>query len=196
MAFASTKAGKPYISTPGIDPPIAYNVSHDNALITMAFGPGDHEPPAYWIGVDIMKVKLPEREPFPQFVRIFSGQLTAPETHMILSVPQDEGVRRFFWIWTMKEAYTKALGLGLGFDFRRIEYNLLTDTLTIDGEIPKGWQLIKFEIEHNQAMYQGVAARFVGGDETVVLHRSKQREDWLVHFDAASLVSRAIEELE
>jgi 4'-phosphopantetheinyl transferase len=95
----------------------------------------------------------------------------------------------------MKEAYTKALGLGMSFDFSRMEYNLTKDILTIDGEIPKGWQLIKFEIVHERDMYQGVAARFVGGDETQVLPRSSQRADWLVHYDAASFVSRAIEEL-
>jgi len=162
----------------------------------MAFGPGDHDPPAFGVGVDVMKVKMPQRELFPEFVKIFSEQLTDHETRTILSVPQDEGIYRFFWIWTMKEAYTKALGLGLGFDFRRIEYDLTTDILTIDGEVPKGWQLIKFDIEHDQAIYQGVAARYVGGDATVVLPRSSQSVDWMVKLDAASLVYRAIEELE
>jgi len=95
----------------------------------------------------------------------------------------------------MKEAYTKALGLGLGFDFRRIEYNVPTNILMVDGEIPKGWQLIKFEIDHKQDSYQGVAVRFVGGDETVVLPPASQGADWLVHYDASSFVSLAIEEL-
>lgn len=128
----------------------------------------------------------------------FNGrqQLTALETRTVLSVPQDEGIRLFFWIWTMKEAYTKALGLGLGFDFRRIEYHPQMDNLTVDGKIPKGWQLIKFEIDHHRDTYCGVAAKFVGGDETHVLPRSSQNADWLVHYDAASFVSQAIKELE
>jgi len=196
MTFASTEAGKPYITTPGINPPIGFSISHDNALIAMAFAPGDHEPPAFQVGVDIMKVNLPQREPFPKFVEIFSEQLTTLETRTMLSIPQDEGVRQFFWIWTMKEAYTKALGLGLGFDFRRIEYNLPADILTIDGEIPKGWQFIKFEFDHDLDIYQGVAARFIGGDETVVLPWSSKTADWLLLSDAVSFVSRAIEELE
>jgi len=170
----------------------------------MAFGPGDDEPPAFQVGVDIMKVEIPPREPFPQFVRwrylcccrpLTLWQLTALETRTILSVTQDEGIRLFFWIWTMKEAYTKALGLGMGFDFRRIEYNPQTDTMTVDGGIPKGWQLIKFEIVHQRDMYQGVAAKFVGGDETLVLPRSSQSADWLVHYDAASFVCQAMKVL-
>jgi len=196
MTFASTKAGKPYITTPNLNLPIAFNVSHDNALIAMAFGPGDQEPPAFQVGIDVMKVEIPPREPFPQFVRIFNEQLTALETRTVLSVPQDEGIRLFFWIWTMKEAYTKALGLGLGFDFRRIEYNPQTDNLTVDGKIPKGWEMIKFEIDHQRDAYCGVAAKFVGGDETRVLPRSSQSADWLVHYDAASFVSQAIKVLE
>jgi 4'-phosphopantetheinyl transferase len=62
-------------TTPNLNPSIAFNVSHDNALIAMAFGPGDHEPPAFQVGVDVMKVEIPPREPFPQFVRIFSEQV-------------------------------------------------------------------------------------------------------------------------
>lgn len=95
----------------------------------------------------------------------------------------------------MKEAYTKALGRGMGFAFGRIEYNLLTDSLTIDGEIPNGWQLVKFEITCDKDIYQGVAARFVGGEETVVQSRSSQSADWLVQYDAASIVSEIIEAL-
>lgn len=102
----------------------------------------------------------------------------------------------FFWVWTMKEAYTKALGLGLGFDFGRIEYDLLTNILTVDGDIPKGWQFIKFEVGPGHDLYQGVAAKFIGGDETVVLHHSSQNADWLVQFDAVSFVSNAIKQLE
>lgn len=35
---------------------------------------------------------------------------------------KDQGqLRRLFSLWTHKEAYTKALGLGMGFDFRNVE---------------------------------------------------------------------------
>jgi len=44
------------------DPPIAYNIAHDNGLVVMAFGPGLKKPPAFSIGVDVMKVKVPGSE--------------------------------------------------------------------------------------------------------------------------------------
>lgn len=123
-------------------------------------------------------------------------KLTALETRSVLAVPQVEGVQRFFWIWTMKEAYTKALGIGLGFDFSRIEYNVPDDVLKIDGQVPKGWQLIKFEINYKEALYQGVAARYIGGDyTTAILHWSSQSPEWLTQCDAVSFVTKAMTEL-
>jgi 4'-phosphopantetheinyl transferase len=42
-------------------PPIGFNVSHDNELVVMAFAPGEHGPPAFLIGVDVMRVQVPTR---------------------------------------------------------------------------------------------------------------------------------------
>jgi hypothetical protein len=40
-------------------PPIGFNVSHDNELVAMAFAPGEFGPPAFLIGVDVMRVRVP-----------------------------------------------------------------------------------------------------------------------------------------
>lgn len=194
MTFAATEAGKPYITTPDVNPPIAFNISHDSSLVAMAFGPGSDDPPAFRIGVDVMKAALPRPEPFRKFVNTFKAQLTATETRILLSVPEDEGIRIFFWIWTLKEAYTKALGLGMGFDFGRIEYDFTKDIFTVDGSIPSGWRLVRFEIDHGTDVYQGVVAKFIGGDETTVLPRFGESTG-LTCYDATSFVLRAVEEL-
>jgi hypothetical protein len=75
-------------TTPNINPPIAFNVSHDNALVAMAFGQGDHEPPVFRVGVDIMKVEFPRRQPFPEFVRIFGEQVNDVESVMLTPATQ------------------------------------------------------------------------------------------------------------
>jgi 4'-phosphopantetheinyl transferase len=97
-------------------------------------------------------------------------------------VSEHDGLRRFFWIWTLKEAYTKALGLGLGFDFRRIEYNIPENIVKVDGAIPKGWQFCKFELLDDLDLYQGVVAEFVGGDEAAAILQPSS--EWLTTFKA------------
>jgi len=194
MTFAATETGKPYCTTSGVDPPLAFNVSHDQGVIAMAFGTGDLGPPAFHIGVDVMQLRIPPRTTFTQFVDSVSSQLTAREKNIILAtdVPEEEAIRRFYWIWTLKEAYTKALGIGLGFDFKRIEYDVLQEKVTIDGEPARGWQFLKFEVPPSGPKYVGFAAKFMGGRGTSI---SDLNEGCLVCYDAVSFVNRAIEEM-
>ncbi|KAG9317236.1 4'-phosphopantetheinyl transferase superfamily [Chiua virens] len=192
IVFANTDTGKPYSTTPGLDPPLGFNVTHDEGVVAMAFGTGDLGPPAYNIGVDVMQLKVPPRTTFREFVDSVSSQLTAAELDAVLAeIPESEAIRRFYWVWTLKEAYTKALGIGLGFDFRRIEYSV-QDTVTIDGEPARGWQFRKFEVAHSGNRYVGMAARFIGGRSMSI---AELDEGSLVCYDAASFVQRAIEEL-
>lgn len=194
MTFAATDTGKPYCTTPGINPLLAFNVTHDQGVIAMAFGTGDLGPPAFSIGVDVMQLKIPPRTTFTQFVDTVDSQLTIREKNMVLAadILEDEAIRRFYWIWTLKEAYTKALGIGLGFDFRRIEYDVLDEKVTVDGELAKGWQFLRFEVPQRGPKYVGVAAKFIGGRGTNI---SDLSEGCLVCYDAVSFVNRAIEEM-
>lgn len=198
MAFGATEAGKPYITSSGLDPPIGFNVSHDSGMVVMAFAEGRYDPPAYRIGVDVMQVKLPPRDTFRGFVHTVGDQLTSLEHRILLSpeIQPQEALRRFFLLWTMKEAYTKALGIGLGFDFRRVEYNIPEDVLTVDGVVPKGWLFIVFELNEETTQYVGVVARYAGGDATRITHYDPSTNGkLLIRYDAISFVQKAIQEL-
>ncbi|KAJ7774323.1 hypothetical protein DFH07DRAFT_733057 [Mycena maculata] len=195
MKFATTEAGKPFIASYGVEPSIAYNVSHDNGVITMASSANTHNPPAFTVGVDVMKVRIPGRETFASFVESVGDQLTALEHRLISSAAsQEQGLERFFWMWTAKEAYTKALGLGLGFDFRRVEFDPALDVLRIDGTVPRGWRFNKFKVTQDADVYQGVVAEFVGGDDTLVVSESGTQE-WLTVLDATVFIQQAIQGL-
>ncbi|EMD41033.1 hypothetical protein CERSUDRAFT_44618, partial [Gelatoporia subvermispora B] len=216
MTFGTTETGKPYIAsintTHGVDPRVGYNVTHDRGLIAMAYASGADlypDPPAYRIGVDVMQVQLPDRHAFSEFVETVGEQLTDLERKLLIpalgspKLPQPEALRRFYLIWTLKEAYTKALGLGLGFDFRRIEYDVTRDVVRIDGQVPKGWEFVRFQIANptepgSEETYVGVAARFVGEQaetkqECVV--ESRAAGPWLKVWDAVDFVEKAVREL-
>ncbi|KAJ7904299.1 hypothetical protein B0H14DRAFT_2662204 [Mycena olivaceomarginata] len=174
-------------ATIGVNPSIAYNVSHDNALVAMVSSPNTHNPPAFTIGVDVMKVRIPGRETFAAFVETVGDQLTALEHHLISAAAnQEQG---------LEQAYTKALGLGLGFDFRRVEFDPALNVFRVDGAVPKGWLLSKFKVIHGADTYQGVVAEFVGGDNDTTVISETHPHEWLAVLDAASFIESAIQQL-
>lgn len=107
------------------------------------------------------------------------------------AIPESEQLKRFFWMWTLKEAYTKALGLGLGFDFRRIEFDVVEGIVRVDGKVPEGWRFNKFVINDDEDQYQGVVAEYHGGIQTEVMSEANN-SPWLTTYDAISFTEDAI----
>jgi 4'-phosphopantetheinyl transferase len=130
-------------------------------------------------------------------------QLTPYEKETLNPTPpvsSSEALYHFYLIWTLKEAYTKALGLGLGFDFKRIEYDKVKNRVKVDGVFLKGWTFDIFRVpdpEGGAEEYIGVAAKYVGGKEAVV-RRSPASSDLfsLSIMTAEDFMSRALRELE
>lgn len=91
----------------------------------------------------------------------------------------------------MKEAYTKALGIGLGFDFKRVEFDIEENVLRVDGTIPAGWNFRMFVLHHGEDTYEGVVAEFLGCGQTEVIYETGSRE-WLKQYDAVPFVEQAI----
>lgn len=103
--WSISDTGKPYY------PGIAFNVSHDNRYVVIVAQEDLSD--SRKLGVDVANLN--------QDIQImeFTDYLTIKELEWI-----NNRKHRFYMIWTLKEATTKGLGDGLGFDFRRLEFNV------------------------------------------------------------------------
>jgi hypothetical protein len=123
-----------------------------------------------------MRLHLPPRETTRSFVSTFTDQLSSSERIELISSSlsnEKQLIKDFFHVWTVKEAYTKALGLGLGFDFSRLSLqpvhaqsdDVIQTVLYADGTPVQGWEIQTFELDVHGEAYVGATARFVGVQE-------------------------------
>ncbi|HEX6702551.1 MAG TPA: 4'-phosphopantetheinyl transferase superfamily protein [Gaiellaceae bacterium] len=100
VRFGRAARGKPVLAEPAAD--VRFNVTHAGAVGLVAFALGRD------VGVD---VERPNAAVDPLSL---AGHFFAPsEVARLRSLPEEQRERAFLECWTRKEAYTKALGLGL-----------------------------------------------------------------------------------
>lgn len=91
-----------------------FNISHDEGLVAGASSARGR------VGIDVMRAKVREVSGFfTEFLPSLSEALTAREYRWIQASPCP--VDLLFALWTVKEAYVKARGDGIGFGLKRIE---------------------------------------------------------------------------
>lgn len=96
VQIARTAKGKPYLPE---HPDFHFNLSHSGNFVVIAWG----ECP---LGVDIQRM-----EPHRDWAGLARRHYTPREQDYVFS--GDDGLRRFYQVWTAKESYLKYLGVGL-----------------------------------------------------------------------------------
>ncbi len=102
IIFKSNDKGKPALDKRTHNTNIHFNLSHSNNIALLAIV-ANHE-----IGIDVEY--LDRKNDWKGIIKRF---YTADEQAGILELPEDQQQNAFFQMWTRKEAYMKALGLGL-----------------------------------------------------------------------------------
>ncbi|KAG8908252.1 hypothetical protein FRB99_008317 [Tulasnella sp. 403] len=151
-SIKTTKAGKPYIDAPKEEKHLGYNIAHHGSLVAMAFSLG-RKHKVWNIGIDVVKMALPRGIHFDTYIDSLRHKLTQLEiSYLNISdgklSPEDrqrKALNRLFVIWTIKEAYIKALGQPPGFDFSRVECRIPDEEIYVDNKKLTGWEFRLFK---------------------------------------------------
>lgn len=100
--FSLTALGRPEIEAPSHTPGLRFNLSHSAGLVAcLTTSESD-------CGIDVESVDRPV-----DCLRIARHSFTAEEVDVLERLSGEARRRRFFALWTLKEAYVKARGSGL-----------------------------------------------------------------------------------
>lgn len=132
--FVNNAYGRPDIAPAHGLGDLRFNLSHTDGLVAVAVARGE-------LGVDVEDTW--RRSHTDQIAEHF---FAPAEVAGLRRLAQERQHGRFFDLWTLKEAYIKARGMGLAISLHRFAYDLDTGpaiALTIDpelGDTPQGWQ--------------------------------------------------------
>ncbi|MBI9074811.1 MAG: 4'-phosphopantetheinyl transferase superfamily protein [Desulfatibacillum sp.] len=109
--FRRNMHGKPEIVQDSQSPPLHFNLAHTHGLIACAVA---LEHP---VGVDVERWDR-QRD----FERLATRYFSTDESTMLTQVPEYAQRRLFFNIWTLKESYIKAKGMGLSMGLDKFSF--------------------------------------------------------------------------
>jgi 4'-phosphopantetheinyl transferase len=106
IAFAENEYGKPRLSHPALGRELSFNISHTREIVACAVA---------WdrpLGVDVETIRDP---PLDLVDRYFAP----PESAALRALDAGDQREAFFALWTLKESFIKALGMGLSMPLDR-----------------------------------------------------------------------------
>jgi 4'-phosphopantetheinyl transferase len=141
--FEPLAYGKPAISAPVADAP-SFNLSHADGLVALAVAD-----PGMQLGVDVecLSRKSDVLDIAPRYFADW-------EVRELRDLPQEQRLRQFFTLWTLKEAYIKACGMGLSiplnaFGFVFDEGNTAIRFAPARKDVPDAWRFWRFAPDEN-----------------------------------------------
>jgi phosphopantetheinyl transferase len=115
--FESTEKGRPVVAR-GL-PPINFSISHTDQLVAAVTSP------TLDVGIDVECVDQNVSE------NVIAEFCHLDEHSSVGGLPRPQEIREFIRLWTLKEAYTKMIGLGHAIDFKTIKFVLDPIDMTV-----------------------------------------------------------------
>lgn len=135
VVILNRRFGKPYHREVPGKQSVEFNLSHSGSMVLVAFGRGVD------VGTDVQEIAE-----CPDYMEIAKNFYTATESDDVM---KDKGLETFFEYWSAKEAYLKAVGIGLGrgMDFFSVRGGVIKE----NGIEKQDWSLISVRIEGHAA---------------------------------------------
>jgi 4'-phosphopantetheinyl transferase len=139
--FSAGPHGRPAVAAPQVIPPLEFNISHCADLVLLGVTSGRT------LGVDTESTEARAFD-IDGLDRYFAPE----ESAALLALPPDERRRRFFELWTLKESYIKARGMGLAIRLDAFRFEMTGErSLALHmrpalGDSPSRWRVWQLEL--------------------------------------------------
>ncbi|CAN8004259.1 unnamed protein product, partial [Ixodes hexagonus] len=137
LRLSRTENNRPAIECPDVDvcTPFDFNVSHQGDFSVLAAD-------CYAkVGVDVMKIEYSGGKTVGEFFTVMRRQFTPGEWRFIEGPGTERDLlRRFYRLWSLKESFVKAEGVGLGINLQRLNFVCKTPEVRV-GSLTKDTEL-------------------------------------------------------
>jgi 4'-phosphopantetheinyl transferase len=153
LRFEVNSWGKPYLHQDDGMQAIGFNLSHTDGFVACAVAATPS------IGIDIERV---DRR--AEIASLARHSFSTRELAFFLSLPVEDQREAFFRLWTLKEAFVKAKGLGLSHPLESFTIDVSGDLASLasegDGlEDASGWRFFEFQLSEFHRMAVAVFAK-------------------------------------
>lgn len=136
ISYSLNAYGKPELAYPH-EPTIHFNLSHSHQLGALAIA-------MHPVGIDIEQL-----QPLEDYLALAKHFLSLRELHDFQNFAPSEKQFAFFRAWTQKEAYIKAIGMGLSYPIDQVTLTLKGDPQIVedlaDPQNEEKWSLYMFQ---------------------------------------------------
>ncbi|XP_016499844.2 uncharacterized protein LOC107818355 [Nicotiana tabacum] len=147
IVIRRTAEGKPYLECdkPNLElPNFNFNASHHGDFVAIA------SEPICLVGLDVVAQTIPEKESVEDFIESFSSYFSGLEWFNIINAGSSHQIlSEFYRYWSVKEAFVKAIGVGVGYKLDTVEFlhkNWANIVVKVDGKELKDWRFWLLEL--------------------------------------------------